>query len=134
MEIGAAAAVVCFVCKIQNANYRCPRCSSRYCCAACYQRHSSSCTESFHREHVSDMLKSSRADADSRRKMVEILRRCNLADDDDDDDAASQSTKNAEFAGSVLESVDLRDAEYEDLGEEQRCNLMQYHVISCNIM
>jgi hypothetical protein len=66
--------------------------------------------------------------------MVEILRRCNLADDDDDDDAASQSTKNAEFAGSVLESVDLRDAEYEDLGEEQRCNLMQYHVISCNIM
>jgi hypothetical protein len=63
------------------------------------------------------MLKSSHSDPDSKRKMVEILRRCNLADDDGDD---GQGAKNAEFLGSALESVDLRDAEYEDLEEEQQ--------------
>lgn len=124
MDIGNGATVVCFVCKIQNANYRCPRCSSRYCSAACYQRHGANCTETFYREHVTDMLKSSHSDSDSKRKMVEILRRCNLADDDDGGGDVT-GAKNAEFLGSVLESVDLRDAEYEELGEEQQAAFRQ---------
>jgi hypothetical protein len=123
MDFGGSASVVCFVCQIQNANYRCPRCSSRYCSAACYQRHGANCTETFYREHVTDMLKASHSDADSKRKMVEILRRCNLADDDGGDEA--QNTKNAEFLGSVLENVDLRDAEYEELEEGQQAAFRQ---------
>lgn len=122
MDIGNAAPVVCFVCKIQNASYRCPRCSSRYCSAACYQRHGANCTETFYREHVTDMLKSSHSDSDSKRKMVEILRRCNLAEDDGGEVTGA---KNAEFLGSVLESVDLRDAEYEELAPEQQAAFRQ---------
>ena len=66
------------------------------------------------------MLKSSHSDADSKRKMVQILRRCNLSDDDDSGGGDAQGTVNAEFLGSVLESVDLRDAEYEELEASQQ--------------
>lgn len=74
---------------------------------------------------MTDMLRASNSDPNSKRKMVEILRRCNLADDNDDGDDEAPSTKNAEFLGSVLESVDLRDAEYEDLEEGQRAAFRQ---------
>jgi hypothetical protein len=120
MDTGAAPPVVCFVCRIQNASYRCPRCSCRYCCAACYQQHGQNCTEIFYREQVTDMLKVSHPDADSKRKMVEILRRCNLADDGEGEEQGDTHTTNAEFLGSALERVDLRDAEYEELGEEEQ--------------
>jgi hypothetical protein len=69
------------------------------------------------------MLKSSHSDADSKRKMVDILRRCNLAEDDDGGDA--QGARNLEFLGSVLESVDLRDTGYEELRPEQQAAFRQ---------
>jgi hypothetical protein len=45
-----------------------------------HQKHSGSCTESFYRENVVDVMKGQRASADEQKQMAKILRRVHEAD------------------------------------------------------
>ncbi|CAI0408839.1 unnamed protein product [Linum tenue] len=66
---------ICHVCQKQFSQYTCPRCNSRYCSLRCYKSHSVRCTESFMRENVVEELKHLKPGDDSKRKMVDILKR-----------------------------------------------------------
>ncbi|KAG7607186.1 putative Zinc finger HIT domain-containing protein [Arabidopsis thaliana] len=75
---------ICHVCNKQFSQYTCPRCNFRYCSLPCYKSHSVQCTESFMRDNVNDELKQVRSDDQTKRKMLEILKRFHEEEEEDD--------------------------------------------------
>ncbi|ONL99289.1 Zinc finger HIT domain-containing protein 2 [Zea mays] len=73
--------VICRVCQKQFAQYTCPRCNARYCSLSCYKGHSVQCTESFMRENVMDELKQMQPEDESKKKMLDILKRLHLEEE-----------------------------------------------------
>lgn len=65
---------------LPSALYRCPRCQTRYCSVACYQRHSGACTNQFHAERNEEMLGGLRATDEDRRRVMAMLRRVDAGD------------------------------------------------------
>ncbi|KAK8941421.1 hypothetical protein KSP39_PZI010327 [Platanthera zijinensis] len=69
------ARLICRVCQKQFSQYTCPRCNTRYCSLECYKRHSVRCTESFMRENVTEELHQIQSNDETKREMLEILKR-----------------------------------------------------------
>ncbi|WOL05695.1 zinc finger HIT domain-containing protein 2 [Canna indica] len=117
--------IICRVCQKQFSQYTCPRCNSRYCSLQCYKRHSLRCTESFMRENVMEELKQVQPDDESKRKMLDILKRfhseeemSSAADDDDDD----ESMLSEEIIQKVLsgQEVKLEDLSHKEIKQFRR--------------
>ncbi|KAJ6701926.1 ZINC FINGER HIT DOMAIN CONTAINING PROTEIN 2 PROTEIN FON -RELATED [Salix koriyanagi] len=99
---------ICHVCQKQFSHYTCPRCNSRYCSLPCYKSHSERCTESFMRENVMEEMKGMAADEETKRKMLDILKRFHSEEQEgmddrmDDDDLGDDSVLSEETVQKVL--------------------------------
>ncbi|KAG0457178.1 hypothetical protein HPP92_022335 [Vanilla planifolia] len=71
----SGAKLICLVCQKQYSQYTCPRCNTQYCSLECYKRHSLCCTESFMRDNVVNDLHQIQSNDETKRKMLEILKR-----------------------------------------------------------
>ncbi|KAM3402739.1 hypothetical protein ACQJBY_006512 [Aegilops geniculata] len=107
--------VICRVCQKQFAQYTCPRCNSRYCSLTCYKGHSVQCTESFMRENVTEELKQIQPEDESKRKMLDILRRFHLEEemesDGEDESMLSEELIQKAISGDEIKLEDLSDDE-----------------------
>ncbi|GMJ06286.1 hypothetical protein like AT5G63830 [Hibiscus trionum] len=105
--------LICHVCQKQFSQYTCPRCNSRYCSLHCYKSHSLRCTESFMRENVVDELRQLQPDDQTKRKMLEILKRVHSEeeadplDEDVDDLTLSDETIQKILSGGEVNINDL---------------------------
>jgi hypothetical protein len=116
--------VDCGVCQsVACAAYTCPRCGVRYCRTACYQAHSTGCTEAFHRDHVLGLAKGTAQTTRSQQLTAAMLMRerdahasdidpllptkDELLDDDDDDD--DDDERNEERFRAALQRVSAGD-------------------------
>ncbi|KAL6906500.1 hypothetical protein ACP4OV_004101 [Aristida adscensionis] len=106
--------VICRVCQKQFAQYTCPRCNSRYCSLPCYKGHSVQCTESFMRENVMDELKQMQPEDESKKKMLDILKRLHeeeMESDSEDESAFSEELIQKVMSGKEIKLEDLSDDE-----------------------
>ncbi|CAN6324800.1 unnamed protein product [Urochloa humidicola] len=107
--------VICRVCQKQFAQYTCPRCNSRYCSLPCYKGHSLQCTESFMRENVMDELKQMQPEDESKKKMLDILKRLHLEEemesDGEDESVLSEELIQKVMSGEEIKLEDLSDDE-----------------------
>ncbi|RLN40615.1 zinc finger HIT domain-containing protein 2 [Panicum miliaceum] len=107
--------VICRVCQKQFAQYTCPRCNSRYCSLPCYKGHSLQCTESFMRENVMDELKQMQPEDESKKKMLDILKRLHLEEemesDGEDESMLSEELIQKVMSGEEVKIEDLSDDE-----------------------
>uniref|UniRef100_A0A804LXZ1 HIT-type domain-containing protein n=1 Tax=Zea mays TaxID=4577 RepID=A0A804LXZ1_MAIZE len=107
--------VICRVCQKQFAQYTCPRCNARYCSLSCYKGHSVQCTESFMRENVMDELKQMQPEDESKKKMLDILKRLHLeeemASDGEDESMLSEELIQKVMSGEEIKLEDLSDCE-----------------------
>ncbi|KAG8476451.1 hypothetical protein CXB51_033369 [Gossypium anomalum] len=105
--------IICHVCHKQFSQYTCPRCNSRYCSLPCYKSHSIRCTESFMRENVVEELRHLQSDDQTKRKMLEILKRFHSEDEtehldeDVDDSILSDDTIQKILSGGEVNINDL---------------------------
>ncbi|KAK6935584.1 Shq1 protein domain [Dillenia turbinata] len=108
--------IICRVCQKQFSQYTCPRCNLRYCSLPCYKSHSLRCTESFMRDNVVEEMRQMLPDDESKRKMLDILKRFHSEDDmdsmDEDDATLSEETVQKVLSGSEIS--------YDDLTEEEK--------------
>ncbi|KAK9672043.1 hypothetical protein RND81_12G072200 [Saponaria officinalis] len=107
---------ICLVCQKQYSQYTCPRCNTRYCSLPCYKSHSLRCTESFMRENVMDEMKQLRPDDQSKKKMMDILKRFHAEDEENSMDE-DEMTLSEDTVQKVLSGVELH---YEDLSAEEK--------------
>ncbi|TVU31969.1 hypothetical protein EJB05_23685 [Eragrostis curvula] len=106
--------VICRVCQKQFAQYTCPRCNSRYCSLPCYKGHSVQCTESFMRENVMDELKQMQPEDESKKKMLDILKRLHMEEEmesDGDESILSDELIQKVISGEEINLEDLSDDE-----------------------
>ncbi|XP_051193169.1 uncharacterized protein [Lolium perenne] len=107
--------VICRVCQKQFAQYTCPRCNSRYCSLTCYKGHSNQCTELFMRENVTEELKQIQPEDESKRQMLDILKRFHLEDemesDGEDESMFSEELIQKVISGDGINLEDLSDDE-----------------------
>ncbi|KAM4617811.1 zinc finger HIT domain-containing protein 2 [Discoglossus pictus] len=73
-ELGGQVPGVCSLCLSEPARYTCPRCNAPYCSLGCYRgpRHET-CSESFYREAVMEVLREEQAGPRGRREVEEML-------------------------------------------------------------
>ncbi|XP_066584572.1 zinc finger HIT domain-containing protein 2 [Prorops nasuta] len=101
---------VCEICDVRPRIYTCPRCGIGYCNLECYKSELHfNCSESFYKQWVEEELKSQENDPESRKKMVEILKRLHQKDEEgqllfDDSDEADE--ENNDLNNSQLDSDD----------------------------
>ncbi|KAG6500253.1 hypothetical protein ZIOFF_040096 [Zingiber officinale] len=94
--------IICRVCQKQFSQYTCPQCNSRYCSLQCYKRHSLRCTESFMRENVMEELKQVQPDDETKRKMVDILKRFHSEEEMNSEDDGGETMLSEEIIQKVL--------------------------------
>ncbi|KAK9275238.1 hypothetical protein L1049_022500 [Liquidambar formosana] len=113
--LNPASRIVCHVCQKQFSQYTCPRCNSRYCSLHCYKSHSLRCTESFMRENVVEELRHMQPDDETKRKMLDILKRFHSEEDadsmDEDDSSLSEETIQKILSGGEVNFDDLSPEE-----------------------
>ncbi|PKA46528.1 hypothetical protein AXF42_Ash012661 [Apostasia shenzhenica] len=109
------ARLICRVCEKQFSRYTCPRCNTRYCSLECYKGHSLRCTESFMRENVMEELQQMKSNDESKRKMLEILKRVH-SDEEMDSDGEEDSMLSEETIQKILSGHELR---WEDLSADE---------------
>ncbi|KAL6642814.1 hypothetical protein ACP70R_020995 [Stipagrostis hirtigluma subsp. patula] len=107
--------VICRVCQKQFAQYTCPRCNSRYCSLPCYKGHSVQCTESFMRENVMDELKQMQPEDESKKKMLDILKRLHL-EEEMESDGEDESMMSEELIQKVMSGKEIK---LEDLSDDE---------------
>ncbi|WVZ57406.1 hypothetical protein U9M48_007794 [Paspalum notatum var. saurae] len=107
--------VICRVCQKQFAQYTCPRCNSRYCSLLCYKGHSTQCTESFMRENVMDELKQMQPEDESKKKMLDILKRLHL-EEEMESDGEDESILSDELVQKVMSGEEIK---LEDLSDDE---------------
>ncbi|KAJ3682130.1 hypothetical protein LUZ60_014703 [Juncus effusus] len=112
--------IICRVCQKQFSQYTCPRCNTRYCSLNCYKNHSVRCTESFMRENVLDEMKQIQPEDETKKKMMDILKRfhsedqeeeINSDDEDDDDNTFSEELIQKVLSGEEIKLEDLNPDE-----------------------
>ncbi|XP_042403437.1 zinc finger HIT domain-containing protein 2-like isoform X1 [Zingiber officinale] len=108
--------IICRVCQKQFSQYTCPRCNSRYCSLQCYKRHSLRCTESFMRENVMEELKQVQPDDETKRKMVDILKRFHSEEEMNSEDDGGETMLSEEIIHKVLSGEEIK---LEDLSPEE---------------
>ncbi|XP_078036410.1 zinc finger HIT domain-containing protein 2 [Augochlora pura] len=100
---------LCKFCNSKSTVYTCPKCGIGYCNVDCYKSEAHlECSESFYRKCIEDELKSQERDPETRKKMVEILKRVHETDFNDfvlENDTASDSEEGDEELG-LLDSDD----------------------------
>ncbi|CAD5170448.1 unnamed protein product [Musa acuminata subsp. malaccensis] len=118
---GSDTRIICRVCQKQFSQYTCPRCNSRYCSLQCYKRHNLRCTESFTRENVMEELKQVQPDEETKRKMLDILKRFHSEEEMSSDDE-EESTLSEEIIQKVLsgQEVVLEDLSPKELKQFRR--------------
>ncbi|KAG6636483.1 zinc finger HIT domain-containing protein 2 isoform X1 [Carya illinoinensis] len=107
--------IICHVCQKQFSQYTCPRCNSRYCSLHCYKSHSLRCTESFMRENVVEELQQMQSNDETKRKMLDILKRFHSEEEtermDEDDSAVSEEIIQRILSGDQVSFDDLSAVE-----------------------
>ncbi|XP_028760933.1 zinc finger HIT domain-containing protein 2 isoform X1 [Neltuma alba] len=108
--------IICHVCQKQFSQYTCPRCNSRYCSLQCYKSHSLRCTESFMQENVVQELQQMQRDDETKRKMLDILKRYHSEEESDsmDEDCPTLSE---EIVEKVLSGGEVS---FDDLSAEEK--------------
>ncbi|CAM0956445.1 unnamed protein product [Alopecurus aequalis] len=107
--------VICRVCQKQFAQYTCPRCNTRYCSLTCYKGHGVQCTESFMRENVTEELKQIQPEDESKRKMLDILKRFHL-EEEMESDGEDESMLSEELIQKVISDGGIK---LEDLSDDE---------------
>ncbi|XP_020109951.1 zinc finger HIT domain-containing protein 2 [Ananas comosus] len=107
--------IICRVCQKQFSQYTCPRCNTRYCSLQCYKRHSLRCTESFMRENVMGELQQIQPEDETKKKMLDILKRFHMEDEMSSDDE-DESTLSEDIVQKALSGEDIR---LEDLPSDE---------------
>ncbi|XP_026754590.2 zinc finger HIT domain-containing protein 2 [Galleria mellonella] len=75
---------ICGLCDTNISKYCCPRCEIFYCSLDCYKSEQhNACSESFYRDCVNEELAFHQADDDSKRKMLDILKKMQEQDEQD---------------------------------------------------
>ncbi|KAF0930474.1 hypothetical protein E2562_032901 [Oryza meyeriana var. granulata] len=108
--------VICRVCQKQFAQYTCPRCNARYCSLPCYKGHSVQCTESFMRENVVDELKQMQPEDESKKKMLDILKRFHLDEEEMESEGEDESILSEELIQKVMSGDEIK---LEDLSDDE---------------
>ncbi|KAF5478019.1 hypothetical protein F2P56_004613 [Juglans regia] len=107
--------IICHVCQKQFSQYTCPRCNSRYCSLHCYKSHSLRCTESFMRENVVEELQQMQSNDETKRKMLDILKRFHSEEEtesmDEDYSTVSEEIIQRILSGDQVDFDDLSAAE-----------------------
>ncbi|XP_040987153.1 zinc finger HIT domain-containing protein 2 isoform X2 [Juglans microcarpa x Juglans regia] len=102
-------------CQKQFSQYTCPRCNSRYCSLHCYKSHSLRCTESFMRENVVEELRQMQSNDETKRKMLDILKRFHSDEEiesmDEDDSTVSEEIIQRILSGDQVNFDDLSAVE-----------------------
>ncbi|XP_073000717.1 uncharacterized protein [Typha latifolia] len=113
--------IICRVCQKQFSQYTCPRCNSRYCSLQCYKRHSLRCTESFMRENVMDELHQIEPEDETKKKMLDILKRFHL-EEEMNSDGEDELMLSDEIVQKVLsgEEVRLEDLSADEIKQFQK--------------
>ncbi|XVF53139.1 hypothetical protein PTKIN_Ptkin05aG0076200 [Pterospermum kingtungense] len=110
--------IICHVCQKQFSQYTCPRCNIRYCSLPCYKSHSLRCTESFMRENVVEELRQLQPDDETKRKMLEILKRFHSEEETDSlDEDVDDSTLSDEIIQKILSGGEVN---FDDLSLEEK--------------
>ncbi|KAJ4954520.1 hypothetical protein NE237_011303 [Protea cynaroides] len=120
-QLTQATRIICRVCQKQFSQYTCPRCNSRYCSLPCYKAHSLRCTESFMQENVVEELRQLQPNDETKRKMLDILKRLHteeeMDDMDEDDSPLSEETIQKILSGN---EVSLDELSAEEMKQLQR--------------
>ncbi|XP_018017582.1 uncharacterized protein LOC108674177 [Hyalella azteca] len=137
---------LCNLCNKKPSCYTCPRCNVRYCSSSCYSgaKHSS-CSEDFYKEQVHLQLHNHQAPPDSRKRMIEMLKRLESPDafaptpsqllnpeqqSFEQDENEQLDSDDDEDLETRLQGIDLDDSDavWEQLTEDERrqfCQLIQ---------
>ncbi|KAJ2940267.1 hypothetical protein O0L34_g11836 [Tuta absoluta] len=114
---------ICELCNENASKYCCPRCEVLYCSLECYKSDEHmSCSETFYRDCVNEELAALNTDDESKKKMIEILKKMREGDDDfgsnlehaiDEEDEDVDSDDNDEDIDlqDRMEGLDLDDAD-----------------------
>ncbi|XP_028160441.1 zinc finger HIT domain-containing protein 2-like [Ostrinia furnacalis] len=106
---------VCGLCNEKSSKYCCPRCNVLYCSLDCYKSEKHlTCSESFYKDCVNEELASHQADDESKRKMIEILKRMQNEDLGNPDDI-EEMLQNLDENGKDDEPIDSDDEQEIDL-------------------
>ncbi|KAJ3690340.1 hypothetical protein LUZ61_019504 [Rhynchospora tenuis] len=109
--------IICRVCQKQFSQYTCPRCNIRYCSLPCYKGHSLRCTESFMRDNVMDELQQMQPEEETKRKMMDILKKFHSEDEDEvSSDNEDEPMLSEELIQKVISGDEIR---LEDLSPEE---------------
>ncbi|KAJ4803525.1 HIT zinc finger family protein [Rhynchospora pubera] len=109
--------IICRVCQKQFSQYTCPRCNIRYCSLPCYKGHSLWCTESFMRDNVMDELQQMQPEEETKRKMMDILKRFHSEGEDEvSSDNEDEPMLSEELIQKVISGDEIR---LEDLSPEE---------------
>ncbi|KAJ3708401.1 hypothetical protein LUZ61_012106 [Rhynchospora tenuis] len=109
--------IICRACQKQFSQYTCPRCNIRYCSLPCYKGHSLRCTESFMRDNVMDDLQQMQPEEETKRKMMDILKRFHSEEEDEvSSDNEDEPMLSEELIQKVISGDEIR---LEDLSPEE---------------
>ena len=110
-----ASKTYCHACEKAYSKYSCPKCGSKLCSLECYERHNDGrCRSTFHEDNLADAMRGLTATEDTRKAMMETLRRR----------AAEDGVLDLGMSGDDKEEGDEEEgAEDEDAGE--RCVLSE---------
>ncbi|CAL4244063.1 unnamed protein product, partial [Meganyctiphanes norvegica] len=113
-----------------SAAYTCPRCNVAFCSALCYKSPiHSQCSEGFYKQMVEEELRNGGVSEESKKNMLEILRRAEAGnledpeeeplDSDDDEDQEDLSVRMADV------NLDDCDVVWKNLSENERQEFRQ---------
>ncbi|XP_062146496.1 uncharacterized protein LOC133854353 [Alnus glutinosa] len=109
--------IICHVCQKQFSQYTCPRCNSRYCSLRCYKSHGLRCTESFMRDNVVGELQQMQPDDQTKRKMLDILKRLHSEEETDSMDEDDSTSLSEEIIQKILSGDQVC---FDDLSVEEK--------------
>nr|XP_034192529.1 zinc finger HIT domain-containing protein 2 [Osmia lignaria] len=108
---------VCKLCNTRPRLYTCPRCEIGYCSTDCYKSETHlECSESFYKQCIQEELKSQENDPESRKKMLEILKRVHEQDLRNTNFLAGDEEEEGE-GEELNEQLDSDDEDVPDLGK-----------------
>uniref|UniRef100_A0A0A9ZCR7 Zinc finger HIT domain-containing protein 2 n=2 Tax=Lygus hesperus TaxID=30085 RepID=A0A0A9ZCR7_LYGHE len=101
---------LCQLCKDEIFKYVCPRCNIPYCSVRCYQSQAhSDCSEEFYKENIQEWLKAEGPDSESKKTMMEMLKKFENQNLDEDDLETDNDSDDEGSLTDRLAEVDLDD-------------------------
>ncbi|KAF5734960.1 HIT-type Zinc finger family protein [Tripterygium wilfordii] len=116
--------IICHVCQKQFSQYTCPRCNSRYCTLQCYKTHSLRCTESFMRENVEEELRQMQPDDQTKRRMLDILKRFHSEEETgsmDEEEGEGEEEGDSTLSEEIIQKISSGgQISFDDLSVEEK--------------